>query len=371
MQVYTFDFVPYGGDLTGKLGYPVGIKNFDKDIASQTYHNHVEEFQLCEEVGFDGITLNEHHGSPYSLDNSPNVFLAYIAAKTQRLKLAMAGNLLPLHGHPLRVAEELAMLDIITKGRVVAGFVRGIPREYLILPVPLKESRERFEEALDVIIGAWTSDLFSHKGKYFEYKDVDMWPRTYQKPHPPVWVGAIGPEPTRNAAKRAGVTLCVTFQTTAGIKKQLDVFYQAGDEAGRKVTKKDVVLARHIFVAETQKEAEKICKPNFEYYFQNLLGEINNAAVEKLLEMNPDITRDQIKTPYPFDTTPMEKMREDGFLLVGTPDRVLKDLKAQYDELGGFGGFMAIVRMGAMPQEAVLRSVRMIGKEIIPKLHAM
>lgn len=371
MKVFTFDFVPYMKDLSGRLGYPVGIKNYEPEMAVKTYENHVEQFQLMEEVGFDGVCLNEHHGSPYSLDNSPNLFLSYIAAKTKSLKLAMAGNLLPLHGHPLRVAEELAMLDNLSRGRVIAGFVRGIPREYLPYCIPVSEGRPRFEEALDVIIKAWTSDIFTHDGKYYHYKDVDMWPRPYQKPHPPVWVGAIGPEPTRNVARRPGVTLCVTFQPTVAIKKQLDIFREACPEAGRSITEKDILLARHVYVAESQKEAEKLCKRHFEYYFQNLLGEINNAAINKLLEQNPELTRDQVKPPYPFDVTPMEKMRDDGFVLVGTPDRVLSDLKAQYEELGGFGTFMAIVRMGAMPQELVLNNVRMFGKEVIPKLHAM
>ena len=237
MQVFTFDFVPYGKDLTGRLKYPVGRENYESEVAAKTYENHVEQFQLMEEVGFDGVCLNEHHGSPYSLDNSPNVFLAYVAAKTKRLKLAMAGNLLPLHGHPLRVAEELAMLDNLTRGRIIAGFVRGIPREYLALSIPLREGRPRFEEALDVILKAWTHDLLNHDGQFYHYKDVDMWPRPYQSPHPPVWVGAIGPEPTRNVAKRPGVTLCSTFQPTAAIKKQLQLFRDACAEFGRPCTR--------------------------------------------------------------------------------------------------------------------------------------
>jgi alkanesulfonate monooxygenase SsuD/methylene tetrahydromethanopterin reductase-like flavin-dependent oxidoreductase (luciferase family) len=167
------------------------------------------------------------------------------------------------------------------------------------------------------------------------------------------------------------VTLCVTFTPTAVIKKQVQLFREACAEFGRRVTENDLLLARHVYVAESQKEAEKLCKTHFEYYFQNLLGEINNAAIKRILEMNPDLTLEQVKTPYPFDTTPMEKMRDDGFVLVGTPDRVYQDLMAQYEELGGFGTFMAIVRMGAMPQELVLNNVRMFGKEIIPKLHAI
>lgn len=371
MKVGTFGFTPYGKRLEGRLSYPVGRQNFDPEIAAQTYHNHVEEFQLCEEVGFDAIGINEHHGSPYSLGNSPNVFLAYVAAHTKRIKLTMVGNLLPIHGHPLRVAEELAMLDVMTRGRIIAGFARGIAREYLVLPVALKESRPRFEEALDVILGAWTTDVFSHDGEFYHYKDVDMWPRPYQKPHPPVWVGAISPEATRNVARRPGVVLATTFQPTAWIKNQLKVFREAAAEAGRTVTDDDIVYARHVFVAETQKEAEKLYKPHSDYYWHNLLGDINNAAIAKILEINPDLTFEQVKTPYPYHSAPFETLREDGMVLVGTPDQVFKELMEQYDEVGGFGTFLAIVRAAAMPQELVLSNIRLFGKEVIPRLHAV
>jgi alkanesulfonate monooxygenase SsuD/methylene tetrahydromethanopterin reductase-like flavin-dependent oxidoreductase (luciferase family) len=269
------------------------------------------------------------------------------------------------------VAEELAMLDNRARGRSIAGFVRGIPREYLALSIPLREGRPRFEEALDVIIKAWTNDLLNHDGEYYHYKDVDMWPRPYQDPHPPIWVGAIGPEPTRNVARRRGVTLCSTFQPTASIKKQLQLFRDACAEFGRPCTPNDILIARHVFCGDSQKEAEQLCKTHFEYYFQQLLGKVNNAAIQRILDMNPDLTFDSVKTPYPYDVTPMEKMRDDGFVLVGTPDRVYQDLMAQYEEYGGFGTFMAIVRMGAMPQELVLNNVRLFGKEVIPRLHAV
>ena len=165
--------------------------------------------------------------------------------------------------------------------------------------------------------------------------------------------------------------MCSTFQPTAAIKKQLQLFRDACAEFGRPCTANDILIARHVFVAESQKEAEKLCKTHFEYYFQHLLGKVNNAAIQRILDMNPELTFDSVKTPYPYDTTPMEKMRDDGFVLVGTPDRVYQDLMAQYEEYGGFGTFMAIVRMGAMPQELVLNNVRLFGKEVIPRLHAL
>lgn len=371
MQIFTFDFIPYAKNLKGHLGYPVGREHFDPEIAAQTYHNHVEQFLLCEEVGFDGISLNEHHGSPYGLDNSPNVFLAYIARATSRIKLTMLGNLLPLHAHPLRVAEELAMLDCITRGRLIAGFVRGIPREHLVYSVPLSESSERFEEALDVILNAWTSPCFTHHGRFFHYDSVDMWPRPYQQPHPPVWVAAISHESTRRVARRPGVSLAVNFLPTPAVKQQLAVFREEAAAAGRTVTDHDIIYGRHVFVAETQAEAEALCREHVQYYFNNLLEEINSAALQKLMAQNPDIDFEKIKPPIDYATANMDNLRDRGLLLVGTPDRVFQDLMEQYHEVGGFGTLLAMIRMGTMPQDVLLRCLRLMGEELIPKLHAV
>ena len=371
MKIFTFDFVPYMRNLKGHLGYPVGRDHFDPEIAAQTYQNHVEQFQVCEEVGFDGVSLNEHHGSPYGLDNSPNVFCSYLARATSRIKLTMVGNLLPLHAHPLRVAEELAMIDCLTRGRLIAGFVRGIPREHLVYSVPLSESAARFEEALDVILNAWTSEVFTHHGRFYDYDRVDMWPRPYQQPRPPVWVAAISHDSTRKVAQRPGVTLCVNFLPTVAVKKQLEVFREAAAEAGRTVTDDDIVYGRHLFVAETQAEAERLCKEHVQYYFNNLLEEINTAALRQLIAQNPDIDFDKVKPPFDYATANMENLRERGLLLVGTPDRVFADLMEQYKEVGGFGTLLAMIRMGTMPQEVVLRCIRLIGAELIPKMRGV
>lgn len=371
MDIFTFDFVPYKRNLTGHLGYPVGRQHYDPEIAAETYQDHIEQFQLCEEVGFDGISLNEHHGSPYGLDNSPNVFLAYIAHATQRIKLTMLGNLLPIHGHPLRVAEELAMLDTLTRGRLIAGFVRGIPREPLVYSVPIHETRTRFNEAIEVILGAWTQDLFTHDGPHYHYDSVDMWPRPYQQPHPPVWVGSISEESTRWIARNPALQIAVNFLPTPQVKRQLAIFREEAASVGRMIADADIIYGRHVFVAETQAEAERIARPHVEYYFQHLLHEINSAALGKLQKLNPEIDFDKIKPPFDYGTSNLDNLKERGLLLVGTPDRVFRDLMDQYNEVGGFGTLLAMIRMGAMPQDVLLRCIRLIGEELIPKLHAV
>ena len=114
------------------------------------------------------------------------------AQRTKNLKLLMLGNLLPLHT-PLRIAEELAVVDCISRGRVMAGFARGVPREYRVYNVPMSESRARFEEGMEIVLGAWTQKLFSYEGKFWQHKDISIWPRPYQQPHPPIWVSTTTP----------------------------------------------------------------------------------------------------------------------------------------------------------------------------------
>ena len=137
-------------------------------------------------LGYDGVGFNEHHTSPYGLMNSPNLMAAAASQRTKKLKLLIYGNLLPLH-EPLRLAEELAMIDCLSNGRLIAGFARGIPREYEVHHIPLAQSRARFEEAFEIITRAWTEEVFSFEGKFRSYKDVALWPRPVQQPHPPIW----------------------------------------------------------------------------------------------------------------------------------------------------------------------------------------
>jgi len=129
-----------------------------------------------DKLGFDGIGFNEHHTSPYGLMTSPNIMAAAASQRTTNMKLLIMGNLLPIHD-PLRVAEELAMLDCMSDGRVISGFARGIPREYSVYNVDLAESRARFEEAWEIIKLAWTEEVFSYEGRFWSYNDVAIWPR--------------------------------------------------------------------------------------------------------------------------------------------------------------------------------------------------
>ena len=168
MKVFVFDLLAYAEHLDhlkvgNELPYPLSSQHFKSDIAVRTYAEHLDAWEEIDRLGYDGLGFNEHHCSPYGLMNSPNLMAASAAQRTKRVKLLIYGNLLPLH-EPLRLAEELAMLDCLSNGRLISGFARGIPREYQVHNVALSESRARFEEAYDIVTRAWTDDIFSYQG---------------------------------------------------------------------------------------------------------------------------------------------------------------------------------------------------------------
>ena len=175
MKVFVFDLLAYDANLDHlknggqELPYPLSKEHFDAGIAMRTYEEHLDAWELLDQFGYDGVGFNEHHCSPYGLMNSPNLMAASAAQRTKNLKLLIYGNLLPLH-EPLRLAEELAMIDCISNGRLISGFARGIPREYQVHNVALSESRARFEEAYDIITRAWTEDVFSYEGRFWSYQ---------------------------------------------------------------------------------------------------------------------------------------------------------------------------------------------------------
>src|SRR5438067_7318189 len=145
MKVFVFDLLAYGENLDHikegiELPYPLSQRHFKADVAVRTYAEHLAAWEELDRLGYDGVGFNEHHTSPYGLMNSPNLLAASAAQRTKRLKLLIYGNLLPLH-EPLRLAEELAMLDCLSNGRIISGFARGIPREHNVYRVPLQASR--------------------------------------------------------------------------------------------------------------------------------------------------------------------------------------------------------------------------------------
>ena len=176
--------------------------NFDPTVGARQYNEYLDEYEYCEEAGFDGLMLNEHHNTPTCLGATMNLEAAILARNTKKPKIVLMGNPLPTFENPLRVAEEIAEIDMISNGRVVSGFVRGTGVESLAANINPLHNRERFEEAHDLIIKTWTTPgPFRWEGKHYQFRVVNPWMMPMQKPHPPIWVGGEGRRAIRRAAR--------------------------------------------------------------------------------------------------------------------------------------------------------------------------
>ena len=166
--------------------------HFDPIEGSRLYNEYLEHYLLVDELGFDGIMLNEHHNAPFCMQARTNIFASILAAVTKNVKIVILGNPLPLSDNPVQLAEELAMIDMISKGRLVSGFVRGGGQEQLANGVNPAFNRERFEEAHDLIVKTWTTPgPFRWEGTHYQHRVVNPWAVPLQKPHPRIWIPGV------------------------------------------------------------------------------------------------------------------------------------------------------------------------------------
>ena len=290
MKVFVFDLLAYGENLdhlkegADELPYPLRKRHFKPDVAVRTYAEHLDAWEELDRLGYDGVGFNEHHCSPYGLMNSPNLMAAAAAQRTKKLKLLIYGNLLPLH-EPLRLAEELAMLDCLSNGRLISGFARGIPREYQVHNVPLAESRARFEEAYEIITRAWTEEVFSYQGKFWSYKDVAIWPRPVQQPHPPIWMPIVGSKESIEFAGAAQHPDHAGPGARGGLRDDIIRYYaKCLAAAGHRITPDHLSLGVNAYVADQQGAGGAARSAPYHLYFNRTLfshGNFTETALQR------------------------------------------------------------------------------------------
>ena len=192
MKAALFSPMRYHGPSNGS-GWPVASTTYSSDAAEKSIQSSLAQFRLADEVGFDWVTVAEHHYAPFSLNPNPMVTAGALTQVVRRAKIALLGATIPIL-NPVRVAEEFAMIDTMSGGRVIAGMLRGTPNEYVTYNISPAESRERFEEALKLIVTAWTeTEPFGWQGRYYEYRTISIWPRPVQKPYPKIYMSGLEP----------------------------------------------------------------------------------------------------------------------------------------------------------------------------------
>jgi len=377
LKIYNFDLLAYPHVPKEAPRTPVPSSYFDPVKGAANYAEHLEEMAYCEELGFDGVVFNEHHYSAYGTMPSPNLIAAALSQKTSRIKIGVLGNILPLRYHPVRVAEEYAMADCLSKGRLIAGFVRGIPAEYVWYGVNPMESRGRFEEAYDLIMTAWTNPVWSFEGKFFQLKDCAIWPRPMQQPHPPVWIAARSAESIEWCVKRHLPTAQV-YQTTGQIEDTFGYYRKVARDQGWEASPDHFILCRHIYLDESDKKAQEIAEPAMRYFFtvynRGFNDAINQAAADqqKLLsqltsERSFNYFREGNRERIDFSRLDWDGLLESGYVIAGAPDTVARQIKAQMEQVGS-DHFMGMFHIGNLPHEKVISSLNLFKKEVMPAL---
>lgn len=351
---------------------------YDPSEGARLYNRYIDERIYCEEVGFDGLMLNEHHSTPGCMQGVTNVGLSILARVTKRVKLVPLGNLLPIWDDPLWLAEQLAMIDMISHGRLVSGWVRGTGRESIVHNVNPTANWERYQEAHDFILKAWTTPgPFRWEGKHYHYRYVNPWAVPLQKPHPPIWIPGLASRSTVQWAAEYGYPYIVLGSELQATKETLSYYHEVAAEHGFKTGTQHVGYVLKVHVDETEELAEETGK-KFLAGVNNpfLLG--NEGRVRPWVQALPGLsTRNAAaKTPLAAATQPVGRGGQPGrgtyeqqvanYLIIShSPKTVIAKLRHAMETVRP-GTMIFWDGDGAMTHDDQVRSFRLFGQEVLP-----
>ena len=327
----------------------------------------MEQIQYSEEMGFDYCLVAEHHFSNYGNSPAPLLQAMAIAERTKCIKIATAVLVLPIW-NPLRLAEELAMIDCISRGRLISGFVRGGGVESLANNVNPAHNRERFEEAHDLIIAAWTRPgPFRWEGKHFQYRVVNPWALPLQQPHPTIMVpGTASPETVIWAAEHR-YTYVVLGSFLEQTQELIQIYRETAEAEGYEMQSEHIGYLIRCFVTDNEEKAQELGK---NFFWQN--GALNKQIREWMAPpgyatVNVAGIRRLRAISKAFDSLAYEEAQRNYQLVVGTPDQVIEKLRYVRDLLG-VGHMCLWAHDGYISHEDTARNIELLGKEVLPAL---
>jgi alkanesulfonate monooxygenase SsuD/methylene tetrahydromethanopterin reductase-like flavin-dependent oxidoreductase (luciferase family) len=296
----------------------------ERRVPLQTvYDRALQRVDVMDRTGYDTVWLAEHHFTDYSICPSVHLMGMHIAGRTENLRIGTAVSLAPLY-HPLRLAEEVAMLDVLTGGRVNWGAGRGFdPVEFKTFGVPLDESRERFQEAVDIVLAAWTNERLTWHGKHWQFEDVEVLPKPAQQPHPPVWVAAGSPGAVQWAGEAGYTPMLGPHAPFDQIARLRNNFFETLAANGHDTDGREIPMARLLAVAPTDEEAAEVAKRGARWIVKMYKNESKGTA-------NPSRTTQVDGEDHEMD--PIERYLAD-VAIWGSPERVIDVLHRLEEEM--------------------------------------
>ena len=390
MKVLWFHLMPYTdlpadfAERHGSVWVDIDPALFDPRRGHQLYNEFMDELEHAAELGFDGICVNEHHANGYGLMPSPNLIAAALARRTRDAALVVMGNSLALYNPPTRVAEEFAMLDCLSGGRLVAGFPVGTPMDtcfaYGQNPSTL---RARYHEAHDLIVKAWQADApFAWNGRFHQQRYVNVWPRPIQQPHPPIWIpGGGSVETWQWCARQDYVYAYLSYFGYQAARAVLRGFWEEMERLGKDRNPYRAGFLQFVGVAESRAEAMKLYREPAEYFYGRCLcvdpryavppGYTTEATLRaRVTSQVVQAARRADRQRQAFPAPSFEEIVGKGYVIVGSPDEVAERLREVATELH-VGQLMLLLQYGDMGRDLTAYNTELFAKRVLPQLRPL
>jgi len=339
------------------IGWPCPPALFDRAIGQRTFDDFLDYARLADDLGFDWVSVSEHHYSPHILTPSLAAIGGALSQVVKRARIALLGPLVPVN-NPVRIAEEIAMLDVLSHGRLIVLPLRGTPNEYNTYgSISAEKSRAMTHEAIRLIQKALTEPQpFDWDGEYFQFPTIAIWPRPVQQPLPPMYSSGNNLESARFAgAQRLG--MCTSFLPPPAVAQTVNVYREEAAASGWEPTPDQMVHRNHILVAETAREA----------------AQLESSFLPGLLRQNISKNMRANRAGAGIDALMQEwaeRLEQGHLAFAGTPDAIVERINAFHEETGT-GVLDFIFTAGQTPPAAVRRSIELFGREVLPRIRAI
>ncbi len=352
--------------------------HLDPQVAARQYNEYLDEYEFSEEMGFDGLMLNEHHNTPTCLGATMNLEAAILARTTKKPKIVLLGNPLPIFDNPLRLAEELAEIDMISGGRLVSGFVRGTGVESLATNTNPLYNRERFEEAHDLVLKAWTTPgPFRWEGKHYHFRVVNPFQVPFQKPHPPIWIPGLGSPETLVWCAERHYPYIYLETDPQGTQDMMEIYTEVAREHGYEPGPEHFGYLLRIHVQDTDEKAVEAARG---FLVGNIgvgrvpvpkdymlpVGYSGSRGDPRMARFRDRVRKDSF-LGLGLETAPYEDILNANRWIVGSPDTVVRKLREVLTNLRP--GILGVwTNDGNTSHEDTMRCLELMGEEVLPAL---
>jgi alkanesulfonate monooxygenase SsuD/methylene tetrahydromethanopterin reductase-like flavin-dependent oxidoreductase (luciferase family) len=358
MKVSFFETVRYRPPRPLPADWPVPSGAYDPEAGARAFGDMIERLRYVEELGFDWVSVSEHHYSPRILSPSPIVAAAYIAAHIRTLTIAVLGPIVPL-SNPVRVAEELAMLDTLAQGRLVVGLLRGTTNEALTYDLNPTEARERTDEGMELILKAWTEPQpFGWQGRHFKYRTVSIWPRPLQQPHPPAYALGTSRESCEFAARhRLGCG--VSYGPFDVMAKSTRYYREQCARWGWAPAPEQIVYRANMLVADTDEAAHAMLarQPTSAPFA------LRASVAEAMTALDARNVAGEARMPSVNRALPTT--------FIGSPDTVVEQVRRCRDEIGAGVIDLSLHPPGSGDVDALMRALELFGRKVLPRIREL